>query len=207
MAGERAVARQRWQALAEAQFTHDLIAWAQAVAAALVAADDTLSDNERRAAIPAALGLAGHYRGAKGEICAGEFEAVAEGRSRSRGRWAAISMGEIDRAALLWLANTAADVMSADNEADRNTRRARLAEAVGLVGAFSADLEAVRSVTRDADHTTDLILNNEGRPAAHGERARRRRQWVYASVKAAPPKRPDAVDAWIKRALEDGDEQ
>lgn len=205
MADSRAVSRQKWQALTDAQFTPEILAWVQSVATVLLVADDTLDDSGRRASIPAALGLAGHYRAAKGPTTTEVFDAAAKGRAQSRGMWGAISLGEFNRATLLWLANTAIDVLAADNENDRNTRRARLAEAVGLVGPFSADLEAVRTVARDADHITDLTLKKEGRQAAHGERARRRRQMVYASVKAAPPKTPEAVDAWIKRALDDSE--
>ena len=168
MAGERAEARQRWQALADTHFTPEIIAWVRSVAAALLVADDIPNDNARRGAIPAALGLAGHYRGPRGRVSSRQFEAAAEGRARARVRWESIALDGLDRAGLRWVANVAADVMTADNDDSKNARRARLAEAVGLVGAFSPEAEAVRQITRDADHTTGLILRKEGRPAAHG---------------------------------------
>lgn len=207
MAGERAAARQRWQALADAQFTPDLIVWVRVVATALLVADDIPNDSARRGAIPAALGLAGHYRGPRGRVSPLQFEAGAEGRARARARWESIALGGLDRAGLLWVANVATDVLTADNEDSKNARRARLAEAVGLVGGFSPEVEAVRQIARDADHTTGVILRQDGRPAARGKQAQRRRKLVYASLKTARFKRPETVDAQIKRAQTDDDDE
>ena len=203
MAGTRETNRRQWLAIRNAEFDAGSLAWLQGVAAALLKADDIPGDNARRAALPAALGLAGHYRGPKGPTAAGPFEAAAERRATARSRWESLALGELDRTILLWVANVAGDVLAADNEVDKNTRRARLAEAVGLVGPFSVEAEAVRQIARDADHTSGLIEQHQARQPARGERSRRRRSYVYAAVRTADRESPETIDARIKRALRD----
>lgn len=55
----RAQARRMWQAVADADFSRDVLLWVSNVGAAILAADEAPDDNERRAAVLHAVGLSG----------------------------------------------------------------------------------------------------------------------------------------------------
>jgi len=95
--------------------------------------------------------------------------------------WQAIADGQFNRATLLWVANTAAAVLAAD-ECEASKRAGEVLKAAGLSDKYNPRKEAICTAVGDADFTAALIERGNrwcpARALRRGERTRLRREAV-----------------------------
>lgn len=113
-------------------------------------------------------------------------------RREAWARWHRLATGHHDEDTLTWIKGVASALLRADELTDANKRRMAMQRALGLTGHSDTDAHAIRLLM--ADHGADHFKGLKGR--------RELRDIVVAMLKLDDAS-DEAIDARIKRALEE----